>query len=265
MTASTDTLTATVVDLYIVGLGMGGFDRITREAEKVLRGAREILCITSYVREIERLEPHGVVTSLWELYLADDDRRATYAAIADRIVESTQSAHAHGGYACFAVPGHPLWLVNASRQAMSACSRQSLRCVVLPGVSSIDTILIDAPVDFDGGVQLLEATRFVQDRLVVDRRLPLMLFQFGDFGSERLRPKTADAARYAPLIERLTELYGADHVVHIVLSGWRDRMRAEVHSAPIRRLRDQLDDARVGTTLVVPPVDSSASENPTPG
>lgn len=252
------------VDLYIVGLGIGGLERLTCETEAVIRGAHEVLCISSRVRELGRLCEHGRVTSLWSLYNSSDDPPTTYAAISEQVVAAAHTAHDAGGYACFATPGHPMWLVRATRTAAHVCRQHDLRVVVCPAVSSFDTILIDAPVDFDAGVQLLEATRFVRDRLEVDRRLPLMLFQFGDYGSAKLRPARDDVQRYTPIIDRLTELYGSDHVVHMVLSGWGSGMAAEVHSSTVGRLWEHLSHARVGTTLVVPaaPMGNGARSSP---
>ena len=238
----------------LVGAGIGGAVRLTREAEEAIRTASVVLHMTAIGAELERLCPDGLVVSLMPTYEAGDDPDEVYGRIADRLVAEAELAHGRGGTAAFVTYGHPLWLVTSARSALRRCAERGLRASVVPGISSIDTMLVDSPVPLDRGAQLYEAGQFVRQGLGVERRLPLVLFQFGDFGSGSLRPDHTATGRFGAILERLAGLYPAGHPVHIVLSPWREGMRPRVVSSTVADLAGVLEAAHVGTTLVVAPL-----------
>src|SRR5438105_3552862 len=105
-------------DLVLVGAGIGGAVRLTREAEEAIRTASVVLHMTAIGPELERLCPDGRVVSLMPTYEAGDDPDEVYGRIADRLVAEAELAHGHGGTAAFVTYGHPLWLVTSARSAL---------------------------------------------------------------------------------------------------------------------------------------------------
>jgi uncharacterized protein YabN with tetrapyrrole methylase and pyrophosphatase domain len=239
-------------DLYLVGLGIGGLHRLTQEAEEVLSRAAYIVHLSPLQPSLERLCRQGTVESLQPYYGTDPNAAVVYRRMAERMVEVAGAAREVGRHACFATYGHPHWLVIPSRRAQELAADHGLRVVVVPGVSSFDTLLIDSPVQLDFGAQLLDATRFVKQRLRIDARVPVLLFQVGVFGADTFWPTPEEIGRFEPLVCRLEELYPADHPIHIIMSGWGERFPTCVESVPLGELRSAIHVAHGSTTIVIP-------------
>lgn len=227
---------------------------MTHETTTLIAGAHAVLHLTALSAQLERLNPDRV-RSLASIYESSDVAALVYADIADAIVEAAEVAKESNGYVCWITYGHPLFLVDSSYQAIRDAERKGLRVQTLPAVSSIDMLLIDSPTYLGHGGHMLEADAFVKDELVIDPRVPLVLFQAGDFGADRLRSGTLeDFERFRPLQERLASFYPPDHPLHIVLSAWREGMASKVVSTTLRNLEAHSDALHTGVTLVVPPV-----------
>src|SRR4051812_6120401 len=71
-------------------------------------------------------------------------------------------------------------IVNPLPKLREATSLYGISLFVYPGVSSIDTILTDLCIPIEvTGLQCFEATHFVRMKPVIDKRVPLLLFQPG--------------------------------------------------------------------------------------
>lgn len=240
-------------DLYLVGAGIGPVSRMTGETAEVISGADIVFHLTAVAEELEKLNP-GRVRSLQPVYESSDVAVDVYAEITRVVVDAAEQAKSNAGYACWVTYGHPLWLVDSSYYAMRECRTRGLHAICLPAVSSMDTLLIDSPVDLGHGAQMLETSRFVHSRLTVDPRVPLVLFQAGDFGTTRLRSGMGPSSeRFKLLEQQLLVWYRDDHPAHIVLSAWRAGMRARVTDVTVGTLTAHAQDLHTGTTLVIPP------------
>lgn len=240
-------------ELRLVGLGIGGLHRLTAEAVSHLSEATEILHISPLHPALARRFGAERVRSLYHLYQEEGRPSDTYRRMAQMAIESAIQASATGGYACLAVYGHPLWLVKPSRIAMELAREHSVAVKVIAGLSSFDTLLIDAPIELDWGIQMLDASQFVRRKLVVDTRIPLLLFQAGVFGIATANSDFKDLKRFDPLVDRLNVLYGADHPVYTIMSGWGDKLPTMIQLAVVADFVHRTD-VHGSTTIIVPPV-----------
>lgn len=240
-------------DLFVVGLGIGGARRLTWEATDVLARASRVLHLSPLHDELCRLVKNGSVESLNDIYRSDSGRLRVYDAIAARVLEVALECRESGAHVVWATYGHPRWLVRSTETILALSDESHLSVCLVPGISSFDTILMDAPWSFGPGATLVEANDFVKRDLVVDTRLPLVVFQFGDAGTEDLRPELGDVARFEPLIVRLEGIYPPTHAVSVIVSSWQRGVPSRVTTGTIASLREIARFAHVGTTLVVPP------------
>jgi hypothetical protein len=228
--------------------------RLTPEADSALSGAAEILHISALQPALARRYGNNRVRSLYYLYQQEGKPAKIYREMANIAIEAASRAAADGGYVCLATYGHPLWLVKPSRIAMEVAADKNLSVTVVSGLSTFDTLLADSPVELDWGVQMLEASRFVRQRLHVDRRVPLLLFQAGVFGAATMETELGDKQRFKPLVDRLVEIYGAGHPVYTVMSGWGDEVPTTVQLGSVENFPNTTQ-VHGSTTLIVPAVE----------
>ncbi|WFR67730.1 SAM-dependent methyltransferase [Curtobacterium flaccumfaciens] len=158
-------------DLYLVGLGIGGFDQRTVEVDRLLRGAAAIYHLTAFHEEIEALTL-GKVEDLAPRYFAGKGAAATYDALTSYLTEQAQGVREYG-YACFLTYGHPLYLVDTSWSILQIAA--GLRIKAIAATSFVDRLLCDLNYRFDYGVQIYEANRFITQSPGIDPSTPLIL------------------------------------------------------------------------------------------
>ncbi|MEV8325689.1 SAM-dependent methyltransferase [Kitasatospora sp. NPDC056731] len=236
-------------DLYLVGLGIGGFDRRSVEADQILRDSRRILHLTAYDSDL-RLRYDGEVTDLEQVYAADPNPGQVYHAMAARVLEAAAEGRGHGPVS-FLTYGHPLFLVDTGWLLQEAAQRHGLTVKAVPATSFLDTLLIDVGARFDYAVQAYDANAFYLHSVVPDTRFPLVLSQFGSFGTDRLRDREDLYGRLSPLTARLRDLYPADRAVAAVLSAWRSDMAPQISHATVGELDSLVSSSHSGMTLYI--------------
>ena len=174
--------------LALVGVGIGGAERMTLEARSLLSAAAEIYHLTPLGDALSALSSCHVV-DLSDIYHAGPTKARAYGSIVSTLVEAVEARGASETVA-FVTYGHPLFFVDSS----DALRRRVSDCRVVPAVSAFDMLLIDSPVDLGKGAQIYDTTRFVALDRRPDPREPVLLMQFGDYGATDPR---GDAERQA--------------------------------------------------------------------
>ncbi|MGW2893839.1 SAM-dependent methyltransferase [Streptomyces sp. NPDC001212] len=236
-------------DLYLVGLGIGGFDRRSVETDEILRTAKKIFHLTAYHQELLSLS-NGEVISLEQEYAQEGSPRSAYRGMADLVLKETAALRGKD-HACFLTYGHPLFLVDSGWMLLEMGASSGISVKAVPATSFLDAVLPDMGARFDCAVQLYEANLFVQYRIEPDTRIPLMLSQFGSFGIERLRQRDNLYGRTEPLTARLREIYPPDRDVSLVLSAWRSDMAPQIVHATIAEIDTLVTRSHSGTSLYI--------------
>lgn len=237
--------------LYLVGIGIGGQARMTNEAKTVMASARRIVHLTPIdAFQWTQLAPQAAVHSLSHTYAAPS-RWDTYLAMKDAALAAAIAAAKESGYACFAMYGHPLWFVSTARMLREQAHELGISVQVVPGISSLDTLLIDAPIDVGSGALICDVFQFLLRDVVADPRYPLVLMHFGELA--------ATTASVTALVQRLEVAYPADHLVHIVRSGVIADHASTITSCQLKELAaiPLMDTA--GSTLLVSAAQGMAS------
>lgn len=233
-------------DLYLVGLGIGGFDQRTVEADQVLRDAITILHLTAFDKELREITS-GRVEDLSGLYFEEGTANEVYERMARYVADVT--ANLRGvGHVCFLTYGHPLFLVDSS---WSLLQSTDLRVKALPASSFLDRVLVDLDVRFDRTCQLYEANALMVLRPNLDIRVPLMISQVGEVGSNLIAERGRKIEWVTPLFDFVSAIYPPDRRCDLVFSPYRSDMAPQVRSAVVDELPSLISSVHTGSTLFI--------------
>ncbi|QSZ49201.1 SAM-dependent methyltransferase [Arthrobacter sp. D5-1] len=236
-------------DLYLVGLGIGGFNRRTIETDEALRSCATILHLTAFDKEIREQYTSNII-NLQSTYEATDHAVTAYELMEEFVFDHVERNHFLGSVA-FMTYGHPLFLVNSGWNLLERCSSLGFRAKALPATSFVDQVLIDLGKRFDAGVQLYEAATFMQHEVAVDPRFPLLLSQVGDFGTDSLRINGNRVARLMPLLEYVKASYPADRMCTLIMSPWRSDMGPEMAVVSVGDIETLVSSIHTGCSVYV--------------
>jgi len=177
-------------DIVIVGLGVKGIHQITHEAEGTIRSCSRVFVtdmatgVLSYLRS---LSPH--VSNLYDEYRVGGHRIPIYRRMASIVV----SAALEKPPVCFATYGHPKVYCYPTTLIRRAARVLDLRVMVLPGISSLDTMLVDLDLDpAMDGIQIYEATDVVVRNAIPGMAMPPFVSSGSSQRTTRQRPGSPD-------------------------------------------------------------------------
>jgi uncharacterized protein YabN with tetrapyrrole methylase and pyrophosphatase domain len=239
-------------DIGIVGTGIVGTHQLTREAEEVIRRSRCTFVIDSgygIPEYLATLCPE--VIELGTLYEPGKDRLPTYRRMAAEVV----SAAVAESPVCLATYGHPWVYCYPTTLITRAAPLLGLRVEVFPGVSSLDTLLVDLGTDIaPNGIQMYEATDLLLRRRPIQSDVTCVIWQPTVVGDPTYRPEAYTAEQFEPLQEYLLGFYPAEHEVAIVTTRTFPLTRSIVQRLPLRQLAVELERAPSVGTLYIPPL-----------
>jgi precorrin-6B methylase 1 len=239
--------------IVIVGSGIKVPDHLTVETIRVLANAPEIW---TNLPEREHAELARVIgkapLSLWPFFQPDRPRIANYEAITAHLVERARAVR----QVAYLTQGHPLVLDRVATELMRQGKNGGVPVIgVLPGISSIDTILADIRYEPARGLQVCDATNFVRRDMKIDGRAGLLLLQPGVFGSDMPRlTSDAPAPSLTALRDALCKVYPPGHPAILIRSGTA-RMERQRFQTTVGELDDVPPKALAASTLWVPPLD----------
>lgn len=228
--------------IFIVGLGPGDPDLITRRAWTVLTTAPQIWLRTRRHPVAPALSAHTQVHSYDDFYERHHDFAAVYAAIAADVVARGQVEDV-----VYAVPGDPA-VAEATTPAIQAlAAAHGISCTLIPGVSFLEPTFHALGQDPIGGVQIVDALTLAGHHhppgAPDQGLLAVQLYNRFLAGEVKLT---------------LMNAYPDEHPVTIISAA--GTAQVQIHTMPLYELdrRDSFDDL---TTLWVPPIPHPAGYN----
>jgi hypothetical protein len=247
-------ISSLTADISIVGLGIVGAHQITHEVEQVLRRSRHIFAVASGYGVLDYLKERCPnVSDLAALYERGKNRLPTYRKMAAEVVSAAISAPP----VCFAMYGHPRVYCYPTTLIKRAAKLLNLRVEVFPGISSLDTMILD--LDFDmasDGLQMYEATDILLRKRPIQNDVALLLWQCTTICDPTYPDKPLSAEQIKPLQDYLLRFYRPEHVVALVMSKTFPLLRSIVRRFRLERLAIEMAQTPLSGTLYVPPVTS---------
>jgi hypothetical protein len=251
--------TAQPFDIYMVGLGIVSVRQVTREAEAALRSSTTVFVVDAGFGVTEYLESLGPkVVDLLPLYKEGGSRDLVYRRMAALVVQ----AALHAPPVTFATYGHPMVFSYPPLLIRRAAQLLELRTHTIPGVSALDTLIVD--LGFDPGLeglQMYEATDVLLRERPLQPDVPLLLWQVAAVESGLFSSARGNADRFRNLQDYLLRFYPGSHRVTIAQSASFPLLGPILESFPLQDMATHLADGPQSGTLFVPPVQRRALQN----
>ena len=235
-------------DLYLLGIGIRGIKQVSMETLAALRKCRKIFHLTDQHRQLKRINPN--VVDWGSQYWTDEDLDIVYKRLTDRLLEEVS----RGSGVASVIYGHPLFFDDVHMQLRKISKKRGIRCVTLPGISSLDTLSIDLGVDYAEGLQVFEANDLVENAVIVNPELHTLLFQIGGFGLYTAsNPQGSGPDRFKKIQRYLLRFYSSQQRIVIAFSDPDDGEGSMLLRSRLHRLSSHHRRMFVGTTLYIPP------------
>jgi uncharacterized protein YabN with tetrapyrrole methylase and pyrophosphatase domain len=247
------------VDIYVVGLGIMTVYHVTREAEAAMKASKHIFYVDNSFGIEEYLQTlGGAITSLMPEYQQGVDRRRAYQAMATRVID----AALEDAPVCFATYGHPHMYVYPTQLIKKAAALLDLTTRIVPGVSALDTVLIDVGLDPGGyGLQIYEATDLLARERPLQADVPCVLWQVATVETGLYTDQRGNAERFTRLERYLLQFYPSDHLVTMVFSSTYPLLDPTMETFPLHEFSDRLAKGLQSGTLYIPPTQHRAIRN----
>lgn len=239
------------VDIYLLGRGIvNGTGQMTQEAIQAIESSRLVLDLSGDVGAVRKL--HKNVVDLYSDYWTGELSDNVYDRLEELIVDEVRT---NGPTVSVIVDGHPMFFDDVNWSLLRNGKRRRLNVVAVPGISCLDTMMIDVGVDLGNGAQIVHANHLVMYGIQLDPHLQTYVLQIGKFGTAFFSRETKRnlPGRFTPFVEHVTRFYPPDTMTTLMVSLGRDTIRRKV------RLGD-LDSARAflhrhqddGLTMYIP-------------
>jgi uncharacterized protein YabN with tetrapyrrole methylase and pyrophosphatase domain len=240
-------------DIYIVGLGITGIEHMTREAEATCRRSNEILAVATHpsiLKYLNTLCPK--VTDLYApSYREDEHRGKAY----DTMTANVLAAALDRPPVAFATYGHPMMYVFPSRQLLWLAPYFDLKVRVIPGISSLDTMMCDLGVDPGAeGMQMYEATDLLIRQRPLQPDVPCLIWQVGTVESVLFSTSASRPERFGRIKEYLLRYYPPEHELTAVHSSMHPLLEAATTTFRLGEMEDHHLALHQGLTVYIPPV-----------
>jgi uncharacterized protein YabN with tetrapyrrole methylase and pyrophosphatase domain len=239
-------------DIAIVGLGIVGVHQITPEVDAIIRQSRHTFVLDSGFGVVSFLKSISAkVTNLSSFYEPGKLRLETYRQMAAEVVNEALV----GAPVCFATYGHPLLYCHPSVLIQRAAKHLELRVETFPGISSLDTLLVDLGIDpAADGLQMYETTDLLLRRRLIQNDVPCVLLQVNAIAEPNYQLNRLSAEHFSPLQNYLLEFYPSEHPITLVVSKTFPLLNSIVEKYRLGTLATDLEHGSQAGTLYIPPV-----------
>lgn len=156
----------------------------------------------------------------------------------------------------YVVPGNPTLGVTTTSVLVDDSRRfPGLEVIVLPGVSSLDTISVDLQVDYlDRGTVAVDANRLLMYEIKLDPTLGTVIYHPGSVGTTRVDFKSPwESNRLHLLQDYLLRTHVPSHPYRIVLCASAPGRDPEILSGTLGQLAADVRRIEYGSSLYIPP------------
>lgn len=165
------------MQIIIVGLGIKFYSHLTQETVKVIQQSNVVYYLANndpFNQWIESNAKNAI--DLSPQYFSESNRADTYSHIAELLIDDVKKQK----HLCFAIYGHPTFLVQISTLIKEKSKHSSIEVTVLPAVSSLDCMMADLFINpGNGGMSIHEATELLLYSKPIDTTSHLILLQIG--------------------------------------------------------------------------------------
>lgn len=168
--------------LVIAGCGIKFLSHITLEVQSVIQKSDCVVYLVNNPAMKKWIKDNSINSiSLDRIYFSFTDRNQAYESISQEIIKITKK----NKHTSFIIYGHPFFLSTSTAQIIKNIEENSLdiNIEILPGISSLDCFLCDLRVDPGfGGIQIYEATEFLNKDYKINTNSHFILLQIGVIG-----------------------------------------------------------------------------------
>jgi uncharacterized protein YabN with tetrapyrrole methylase and pyrophosphatase domain len=240
------------VDLYIIGLGVQIPEHISKQAARAMSRCAELYSIIQEEPALW-LPPHTCfglkVINLLEFYAEGRLRIENYQLVAKTIMNAAGPGKTLG----YVTYGNPMSYDRVAQELVKHGNEARLTIGVVPGISSVDTLLCDLRTDMAPALQVFDASWFWACRIEPLPGAPMILMQVGAFGSLRTHyTQRQDGKSLKELVEYLALFYPRSHPVTLVRSTGKENNPARVRRVDLQYLCEVTAHDLSGTSLYIP-------------
>jgi uncharacterized protein YabN with tetrapyrrole methylase and pyrophosphatase domain len=238
--------------LFVIGLGIAVPNHVTIQASEAMARCTELY---SLVQEPAHLwvPSHTLqkikVFNILEWYVEGSIRIQNYEYVA----ASVFSAIGNDGSVGYVTYGNPMAFDRVAQNLLELCRNAGFHVQVVPGISSIDTVLCDLKFDMAPAMQVFEASWLVACQIQPRLDIPVLLMQVGTFGSLRTHyTRRQDGSSLTELINYLGKLYPLSHPTYLVRSTAQKDYESGICKVPLDSLCGVTSEELSGASLYIP-------------
>lgn len=236
---------------------------MSREAEDVVRGARVVFTSTYNAgldAHVKALAPNAVLRSSdAHEYAIGAYRPAMYERMASEVLAAAREAP---GVVMLA-PGSALVVDRVTELVARGAREARLAVRVLPGISSIETVLAQMRYDASHGLSIVLAQRLVAERVVLDPTRAALVLQPAYYDTLFFAgAPVSRAGRYDALAEQLARTWSADAAMALVATPTAMDARARTFWFHLGELARVVPLISPRHTLFVPPERTPTIDEP---
>lgn len=242
-------------ELFLVGAGISFPSHLTAQTREILSRCRRVYsnlpdeALTGLPPSLRRK-----CVSLWPLYKEGRRRSSNYRDVADAVLKGATRALP----VAWMTPGHPMFFDSVSQALLTGGRRRGWRVRVVPGISSVDTVMAELGHDPAGGLVIAEATSLVKGGGPLLPRMATLLLQPSAFGSERAHYSGRRTPNLAPLREHLLRFYPPGHGCVFIRSATEGAGEARAFRTTLGDLDSVPFEAIAGSSLFLPRCEDAA-------
>jgi siroheme synthase len=206
-------------DITIIGAGLLGARHLGQAAVDVLRTARLVFGSaynTGMADHVRALNPQATIRPSEENeYLLGMYRPDMYRRMANAVVEAARA----GPGVVLLCPGSAVVVDLVTQFVLEGAREAGLRVRILPGISSVESVLAEVGYDVSGGLQVVIAQKLVLYRLELNPSIASIVLQPAYFdtlffaGAPR-----SESGRYDALEQQLARTLSPDAPMALVIT-----------------------------------------------
>jgi glycosyltransferase involved in cell wall biosynthesis len=238
-------------DIYIAGLGINSYSHVTPEVLGAMKSCNLVLLAHTEPKIAAHFAARNLnVRGLGRHWYSAPSVQGAHEAIADEVLLEARLRPP----VMMAVYGHPRVLVRPTSLIIARASGAGLSVKVLPGISAIDTILVDLGIDpGEHGLQIVEMRRLLARprQLAID--MPSIILQIGQpVVDAPFAERGVSAIDLAALRGALLETVPSDRRVAAVNSATRAFETSRITWIELSELPELSTVIDLGSSLFVP-------------
>jgi uncharacterized protein YabN with tetrapyrrole methylase and pyrophosphatase domain len=235
------------IDIYVCGTGMRIPGHLTVETMGVLQGCHRIFSIMP--QDVKNLLPSPLserFEHLWSLYRPREFGQWTYESILDSVLDAAKEQPP----VALLTQGNPIILEPITQALLARAREEDLTIEIRPGVSAIDTILVELQIDIASGIQIFNASVVVLDEKEIRPDLPCLLIQPASTAVSGETVQLGHQGAFGrTLRDYLLRFYPADHEVACVIPSISIGSRTRIDRFPLAQFGDRDEALATGASF----------------